>query len=145
MTDDTRLLGPCTECGCPRNSCVVHTGWCCDDCLHFDADWDGYRTEPEDDDMPNPDDQQIRDRLRTAITDAWKRFVVDDDNEPGDTDWEDVVADALLPVVRDLIADALDAAADDISRPANGAAYEVWAYGGGGWLRDRATALRNQP
>jgi hypothetical protein len=37
--------GTCVHCGTPREECSPVPGeFCCPDCLHFTADWDGYRT-----------------------------------------------------------------------------------------------------
>lgn len=37
-TCTARLVGktpPCLNCGCPWNSCLIHTEFCCDACAHF--------------------------------------------------------------------------------------------------------------
>ncbi|WP_233615816.1 hypothetical protein, partial [Leucobacter chromiisoli] len=44
----------------------------------------------------------------------------------------------LAQVEREAAARALEEAAAALKRPSEGAAYEVWAYGGGDWLRSRA-------
>ncbi|MBK0420465.1 hypothetical protein JD276_15685, partial [Leucobacter sp. CSA1] len=44
----------------------------------------------------------------------------------------------LASVEREAAARALEEAAAALKRPSEGAAYEVWAYGGGDWLRSRA-------
>lgn len=55
--------------------------------------------------------------------------------------WRTHRAATLLPVVCEIAAEELRAAAAALSRPSEGAAYEVWAHGGGDWLRARADAI----
>jgi hypothetical protein len=84
-------------------------------------------------------DDDIRDRLTERLAD-WHGLNAHACLNPVQ---RDAVADALLPVVRGLIADHIDNAADDWDAAEPG--HPLYCEPGVEWLRDRAAALRDQP
>lgn len=80
-----------------------------------------------------------RDDLRRAILDRLDSFAEDVRWIGGSADI--AFADSVIALADWLAASELRAAAAALSSPSEGAAYELWAYGGGDWLRARADAV----